>query len=94
MVFAKHLLPAPDLKITGDKTRRSTTVNKITIPGLILDHLLTSYRDPASSQQTLYPDCKNHAVPSLCRDYFSAKVPGFESALASGNAYEIIPPGR
>ena len=31
--------------------------------------------------------CKNCAIPSLRRDTFSSKVPGFESALASGNAY-------
>ena len=30
---------------------------------------------------------KNYAIPSLRRDTFSAKEPGFESALASGNAY-------
>ena len=30
---------------------------------------------------------KNCAVPSLHLDAFSAKEPGFESALASGNAY-------
>jgi len=30
---------------------------------------------------------KNYAIPSLRRDTLSAKAPGFESALASGNAY-------
>jgi len=30
---------------------------------------------------------KNCAIPSLRRDTFSAKAPGFQSALASGNAY-------
>ena len=47
----------------------------------------TLYREPASSQQALYPDRKNHAVPSLRRDSFSAKVSGFVPALTSGNAY-------
>ena len=97
MVFAGHLLPSPTLKITGDKTRRATTVNKITIPGLILNHLLTLYRDPAKIHQILYPDGKNHAVPSLHRDTFSARLPAGTWILpgaASGNAYKIIPPGR
>ena len=59
----------------GDKTRRAFTVNKITIPRLILNHLLTLHREPASSQQNLYPDRKNHAVPSLRRDSLSARQP-------------------
>ena len=54
----------------------------------------TYYREPASSQQALYPDCKNHAVPSLRRDTLSAKVPGSLPALSSDNTCEIIPPGR
>jgi len=81
------LLPSPGFKTTGDKTRRAITVNKITIPGLIINHLLTLYREPANIQQTLYPDGKNHAVPSLHRDSFSAKVPGSVPGAASGNAY-------
>ena len=56
-------------------------------PGQIIVHLLTLYREPASTQQTLYPDSKNHAVPSLHRDSFSAKVPGSVPGAASGNAY-------
>ena len=32
---------------------------------------------------------KNCAVPSLRRDTFSAKVPGFVPALTSGNAYSL-----
>ena len=42
----------------------------------------------------LYPDSKNHAVPSLHRDSFPACRDRFVAVLASGNAYEIIPPGR
>ena len=71
----------------GDKTRRAFTVNKITIPGLIINHLLNLDREPANIHQTLYLDGKNHAVPSLRRDTFSAKVLGLEPALTSGNAY-------
>ena len=56
-------------------------------PGQIIVHLLTLYREPANIHQTLYPDRKNYAIPSLRRDTFSAKAPGFKSALASGNAY-------
>jgi hypothetical protein len=35
----------------------------------------------------LYLDSKNHAVPSLHRDSFLAKVPGPCPVLASGNAH-------
>jgi len=45
------------------------------------------YREPANIHKTLYPDSKNHAVPSLHRDSFSAKVPGSVPGAASGNAY-------
>ena len=88
--FLLGLLPSPGFKTTGDKTRRATTVNKITITGLILNHLLKLYREPANTQQTLYPDGKNHAVPSLHRDSFSARLPAGTWILpgaASGNAY-------
>jgi len=33
----------------------------------------------------LYPDGKNHALPSLHHDSFVAKVPGLYPVLASGN---------
>ena len=56
--------------------------------------LLNLHREPANTQQVLYLDCKNHAVPSLRRDLISAKVPGSVPALTSGNTCEIIPPGR
>ena len=92
--FLLRLLPSPNFKITGDKTQCATTVNKITIPRLIINHWLNLYREPASIQQNLYPDGKNHAVPSLHRDFYSAKVPGSVPGAASGNAYKIIPPGR
>ena len=85
--FLLGLLPSPGFKTTGDKTRHATTVNKITIPGLIINHLLNMYREPANIRQNLYPDGKNHAVPSLHRDSFSAKVPGSVPGAASGNAY-------
>jgi len=93
MVFAGCLLPSRNLKITGDKTQRANTVNKITIPGLITCHLENLYREPASINHTLYPDCKNHAVPSSHLDTILAKVPRPYLVLSSGNAYEIIPPG-
>ena len=56
-------------------------------PGQIIVHLKTLYRDPANIHQTLYPDGKNCAVPSLHRDKISAKVPGSVPVLALGNAY-------
>ena len=85
--FLLRLLPSPGFKTTGDKIRRAITVNKITIPGLLINHLITLYREPANTHKTLYPDSKNHAVPSLHRDSFSAKVPGLVPGAASGNAY-------
>ena len=45
------------------------------------------YREPANIQQTLYLDGKNHAVPSLHRDSFSAKVPGLLPAAGATNVY-------
>jgi len=99
MVFAGCLLPSRNLKITGDKTQRANTVNKITIPGLITCHLENLYREPASINHTLYLvpiaiGSKNHAVPSSHLDTILAKVPRPYLVLSSGNAYEIIPPGR
>ena len=75
MVFAKSHPTLTGFKITGDKTRRASAVNKITIPGLITSHLVKMYREPASIHQTLYLDCKNHAVPSSHLDTILAKVP-------------------
>ena len=75
MVFAKSHPTLTRFKITGDKTRRASAVNKITIPGLITSHLVKMYREPASIHQTLYLDCKNHAVPSSHLDTILAKVP-------------------
>ncbi|MCE5226793.1 MAG: hypothetical protein LLG05_13175, partial [Porphyromonadaceae bacterium] len=37
----------------------------------------TLYRDARNAQPTLYLDCKTCAIPSLHRDKFLAKVPGF-----------------
>ena len=59
MVFANSLLPYQDFKITGDKTLRASTVNKLTIPGLIINSLITLYRESANIHQSLYLDCKN-----------------------------------
>jgi len=60
--------------------------------GQIIVHLFTLYREPASIQQMLYPapiaiGGKKCAKPSLHRDTFSAKVPGFESASGATNVY-------
>ena len=38
-------------------------------------HLEKLYRESASIHQTLYLDCKNHAVPSSHQDTILAKVP-------------------
>jgi hypothetical protein len=45
--------------------RRSTAVNKITIPGLILNSLATLYRDTHIIRKALYLDCKNTRHASL-----------------------------
>jgi len=42
--------------------------------GQIIVHLSTLYRDPASTQQTLYPDGKKCAIPSLRQDTDPAKA--------------------
>lgn len=81
MVFANTALPYQDFQITGDITLLATAVNKLTIPGLITSYLVCLYRDPASIHQALYPDCKNHAAPSLHRDFILPKVPGLISVL-------------
>jgi hypothetical protein len=44
---------------------RAITVNKITIPGLILNRLATLYRDTRIVHKALYPDCKNARRASL-----------------------------
>ena len=44
---------------------RATTVNKITIPGLILNLLATLYRETSNAQPALYLDCKNTRRASL-----------------------------
>ena len=79
MVFARPLLPSQGFYI-GAVTRSACAVNKLTITGLTINHLVTLYREPASIQKALYPDGKNHAVPSLNHDTSLAplaRVPGF-----------------
>jgi hypothetical protein len=44
---------------------RGTTVNRITIPGLIINLLATLYRDTRIVYQALYLDCKNTRHASL-----------------------------
>ena len=44
---------------------RATTVNKITIPRLILNLLATLYRETSNAQPALYLDCKNTRRASL-----------------------------
>ena len=51
-------------------------------------HLSTLYRDTRLFDQNLYPDGKNHAIPSLHRVSFVAPlrgVPGQIPVLSSGN---------
>jgi len=57
-------------------------------------YTLTCYLLPISivprhsyNLQNLYPVGKNHAIASLHRDSFPAKVPGFYLVLASANAH-------
>jgi len=71
-----HSEPFTGIKISGDKTQRSSNVNKIRIPGLITYHL-----------ENFVPRTRQHS-PSLCtwiaksapwlprhRDKFLAKEP-------------------
>ena len=82
MLFAGDSYSHRDLKITEDKTRTLLFLLLFSFKtGQIIVHLFTLYREPASIQQTLYPDGKNHAVPSLHRDSFSAEEPGFYPVL-------------
>ena len=94
MVFAKKhptLMPG---SVKPGQSRRSHIVNKFTAPRLILNHLATLYLDTHNVPKLCTLIAKTHAVPSLRLDTFSAKVPGLLPALTSGNACEIIPPGR
>jgi hypothetical protein len=43
------------------------------------------YRDTRNTQPTLYPDGKNHAIPSLHLDSFVAYRDSFVAVPASGN---------
>ena len=63
-------------KITGDKTRRAATVNKITIPGLIINHLATLYRYTPIVNELCTWIAKTTPYPSCHRDNIPAKVPG------------------
>ena len=47
------------------------------------------YRDRSSTQLNLYHDGKNHAIPSLHRDSFLAKVQGLCPVLSPGNATSL-----
>ena len=52
-------------------------------------HLSALYRDTRNDLQNLYPDGKNHAVPSLHRDSFLAYRDRFVAVLSSGYAYSL-----
>ena len=90
MVFAEDTSCRLDNKQILDNARSLFFLLLFSLkPGQIIVHLLTLYREPANIQQTLYPDGKNHAVPSLHRDFYSAKVPWSVPGAASGNAYSL-----
>ena len=60
--FAPAFKPGYYIKTNPD---RATAVNKITIPGLILNRLATLYRDTRIVHKALYLDCKNARHASL-----------------------------
>jgi hypothetical protein len=60
--FASAFKPGHYIKTNPD---RSTAVNKITIPGLILNRLATLHRDTRIVHKALYLDCKNARHASL-----------------------------
>ena len=60
--FAPAFKPGYYVKTNPD---RATAVNKITIPGLILNMLATLYRDTRIVHKALYLDCKNARHASL-----------------------------
>ena len=60
--FASDFKPGYYIKTNPD---RATAVNKITIPGLILNCLATLYRDTRIIHKALYLDCKNTRHASL-----------------------------
>jgi hypothetical protein len=60
--FAPAFKPGYYIKTNPDRT---TAVNKITIPGLILSRLATLYRDTRIIHKALYLDCKNTCHASL-----------------------------
>src|SRR5512133_3188860 len=94
MVFAKAHPTLMSGSVKPGQSRRSRTVNKFTASRLILNHLETLYLDTRNVPKLCTLIAKTHAVPSLRRDKLSAKAPGSLPALMSGNACEIIPPGR
>jgi hypothetical protein len=51
-------------------------IYQIPVPGVLTGHLETLYRDRAYTQFKLHLAGKKHAIPSLHRDNFPAKVPG------------------
>ena len=60
--FVPAFKPGYYIKTNPD---RATAVNKITIPGLILNRLATLYRDTRIVHKALYLDCKNTRHTSL-----------------------------
>ena len=60
--FASAFKPGYYIKTNPD---RATAVNKITIPGLILNRLATLHRDTRIVHKALYLDCKNARHASL-----------------------------
>ena len=53
---------------------RAGIVNKITVTRLIISHLVKLYRDTRLPHIVCTWTAKTHAIPSLYRDYFMAKV--------------------
>jgi len=62
LLFLSAFKPGYYIKTNPD---RSIAVNKITIPGLILNRLTTLYRDTRIVHKALYLDCKNARHASL-----------------------------
>jgi hypothetical protein len=67
----------------------ASAVFQLHLPGLFPSRLSNLYRDRACTQKNLYPDGKKHAIPSLHRDNFPAKVPGPCPDAASGKTTSL-----
>jgi hypothetical protein len=91
--FAPAFKPGHYIKTNPD---RSIAVNKITIPGLILNRLAILYRDTRIVHKARYLDCKNarHASLIPASEAFSPDAGILLTAFIRSATPLIILPGR